>query len=90
MMGYYDDGSWGVGAWLLMGAIMLIFWGGLIAALVWAVGSYRRGRPGAESPTGQATRAEQLLAERFARGEIDQEEFERRNDLLRTAAGHHE
>jgi hypothetical protein len=37
----YYDGSWG-GQWLVMILMMLLFWGGLAALIVWAVRSSRR------------------------------------------------
>ena len=39
-MGYYD-GNWGVGEWLAMGAMMLVFWGLLIGLVIWAIRSFR-------------------------------------------------
>jgi uncharacterized membrane protein len=47
---------------------------------VWAVRSARSNR----QQQGSGDRAAALLAERFARGEIDSEEFSRTSDLLRT------
>jgi putative membrane protein len=54
-----------------MGLYSLIFLGGLVALLFWIV---PRWRPGGS----QEDRARAILRERFARGEIDQDEFERR------------
>jgi putative membrane protein len=78
-MMWYGDGTtwWG---WLLMSLMMIAFWGGVIW-LVWYVvtraGS--TGRP-ASSP-------ETILDERFARGEIDAEEYRVRRDALHGAFG---
>jgi putative membrane protein len=60
---------------------LLLFWGLVIAAVVLLVryvsGSHLLG-------TGRdAASAGQILAERFARGEIDEEEYQRRVDVLR-------
>jgi putative membrane protein len=78
-----DHGEWGWGDWLGMSLMMLVFWALLVVLVVWLVRGFRREttRAGAERrpPTEQA---EQLLAERFARGEIDAEEFERRRKVL--------
>ncbi|HZD68872.1 MAG TPA: SHOCT domain-containing protein [Actinomycetes bacterium] len=63
---------------------MLVFWGGLIALAVWAFRSFGR-PPGPDRPTGPPVDALAILEARFARGEIDQEEFERRRDVLRGA-----
>ena len=78
MMGWGYSG-WGVGGWVAMIALMIVFWGGLIALAVWVVRSRRsdRGRSSAD-------RVEALLAERFARGEIGAEEFARSRELLHT------
>ena len=67
---------WGAGG-LVMMLMMLLFWGLVIAGLVfgirWLV------RQGGED---QADRAVEILRERYARGEISKEEFEaRRQDL---------
>ena len=80
-MGYYD-GNWGVGEWLAMGAMMLVFWGLLIGLVIWAIRSFRNG----DRATGSG-RPDQLLAERYARGEIEEEEFQRRRDLLHSTSG---
>ena len=78
----YNDGSWTAGPWLVM---MLIFWGGLAALVVWLVRSLlARDRlpttPAQPPPPPRG--ADDLLAERFARGEIDEEEFARRRKVL--------
>ncbi|GAA3367959.1 hypothetical protein GCM10020367_64500 [Streptomyces sannanensis] len=86
MMWY--DGGWGWGGWFVMAVMMVVFWGLVIAgivAVVHYVGDARRdGRaaPADERGWGQR-RAEELLAERFARGEIDEDEYRRRRALLR-------
>ena len=70
-MMWWSDG-WGWGAWLAMVAMMATFW----ALLIWAVLNVTR--------RGEADRdSESILAERFARGEIDDDEYCRRRDLLR-------
>lgn len=82
MMGW--DEVWGVGDWLAMSLMMLMmvaFWGGLVALVVWLVrGSRDEGR---REPPVEPARADEVLAQRFARGEIDEEEFTRRRELLR-------
>ena len=67
---------WGAGG-LVMMFMMFVFWGLVIAGLVlgirWLV---RQGRDG------QPDRALEILRERYARGEINKDEFEaRRRDL---------
>jgi len=75
-MMYWGDGGWGWGAWLMMGIFMLGFWG-LVA---WVVVTLVRG-PSRWQPTERS--AEEILAERFARGEIEHDEFVARRDALR-------
>lgn len=58
-----------------------VFWALLLAATVALVRYLGRADAGREPVTG--TTAEQVLAERFARGEIDEDEFTRRRELLR-------
>jgi putative membrane protein len=61
------------GMWPMMWTMWiggLVFWAGLIGFAVWAVRRFT-GRPGG----GDARR---ILEERFARGEIETDEFERR------------
>ena len=55
----------------------------VIGVLVWAViqATQRRGDPGTADPTGMA---EATLADRFARGEIDDDEYRRRLAGLRS------
>ncbi|WP_432029611.1 SHOCT domain-containing protein [Streptomyces sp. 1222.5] len=84
-------GGWGPGGWFLMLAAMLLFWALVVAAgvaLVRHLSAPPRGRQPAPpwetgDPRRGGRRAEELLAERFARGQIDEEEYERRLALLR-------
>lgn len=68
-----------------------LFWLIVIVLIVTLVGRrWRRGWDGGSAPWsaahGSATsRAESLLAERFARGEIDETEYHARLDALRAA-----
>ncbi|MEU2555356.1 SHOCT domain-containing protein [Streptomyces sp. NPDC014684] len=89
MMWY--DGGWGWGGWFVMTVSMVLFWAVLIAGLIALVrhlaGTRRHQQPGPPPPPGgggwQGWGAENVLAERFARGEIDEEEYKRRLALLR-------
>ena len=77
-MGWHMD-DWGWGGWLTMTAGMVAFW----AVVAWVVvAAIRAGRP--SSP--RTPDPEQLLAQRFAAGEIEDDEFHRRLDSLRGAA----
>jgi putative membrane protein len=69
------DNSWGWGAWLMMGVFMLGFW----ALVAWVAVSVVRAFPGSRH---RDHVAEEILAERFARGEIDQDEFTKRRETL--------
>jgi putative membrane protein len=77
MMDWNQDG-WGTGNWVAMSLVMLLFWVGVVALVVWAVRGSRRS-PGIPSALDHA---EALLAERFARGEIGSEEFLRAREFL--------
>jgi putative membrane protein len=57
---------------------MLLFWVGIILLVVWAVRNLGNNR--AERDT--SNRAVEILEERYARGEIDTEEFNRRRSEL--------
>lgn len=80
----------GLGAFGWFGMLLpLLFWGGLLVVIVWAVARiFPRGR--AEKFGGDmermGNRAEEILRERFARGEIDAEEYGRSLDILREDA----
>ena len=66
-------GDWGWGAFLAMTLMMVAFW----ALITWAVLSLTRG--------GERRRdSESILDERFARGEIDDDEYRRRRESLRS------
>ena len=87
MMGQFDGGmmgqGWGVFGWLWM-LIPLLFWGGILALIVWAVMRIFPGGHSSSGPhEGSARSAEDTLRERFARGEIDAEDYEERLRILR-------
>ena len=58
--------------------IMSVFWVVLIALVMWLFLAYR---PDQRTDTTSRS-ADEILAERFARGEIDEEEFARRKESL--------
>ena len=62
-----------------MGLWMLVFWGGIIALIVWAI---RGGSSGRRDEGRRAPDARQILEERFARGEISEEQFLGRKQVL--------
>lgn len=87
---YWHDGM-GMAGWWVLGLGMLLFWGVVIGGIVllvrWAVSD--RGAGGGATPppadhwTAPGPDARRILDERFARGEIDEEEYRRRRDVLR-------
>ena len=80
-MMWYGDGMGGWG-FALMAVSTVVFWGALITG---GIALFRYLNRTAAKPGTAETRPtpEQLLAERFARGEIDQEEYRQRLDTLR-------
>jgi putative membrane protein len=81
MYGWGGD-SWGIVGWVAMAVLMIVFWGGVITAIVFAL---RRPRSDYENshPLPSHDGAERILHERFARGEIDQTEYLARRSVLR-------
>ncbi len=78
---YWHDRGWGPGAWIAMALIMVVFWGSVVALIVYAVRASHHPAPSAIPP---ANDAERILDERFARGEIDADEYQHRRELLRS------
>lgn len=73
MMDGWGAPGWGMGFGLIF---MILFWGliifGVIAIIKWLAGA--SGKAGTAAPKS----ARQVLDERYARGEIDREEFEQK------------
>jgi len=85
MMYWPGGGGWGGWGFGLMGIGMLLVWVLVIVGLVILIRYLVRGdRRSAPTPAAPPT-PERILAERFARGEIDEEEYHRRLDTLRGA-----
>jgi putative membrane protein len=69
------DGTWGWGA---LGMLwMALFWVGIVVLAIWAIRQFSDGSRGRSD-----RRALDILEERFARGEIDRDEFEERKRAL--------
>ena len=75
MMWRVDDGGW-MGWWWVFMPILFI---ALVAVSIWAVVALTRSRPGDRGPRHDP---QQILAERFARGEIDEAEYRRHVAIL--------
>lgn len=74
-----DDGmSWG--PWVLL---PFLFWVGLLALVAWIVTRLFPSRRGGPGPAGRKDPAEEILRERFARGEITTDEYLRSLEILR-------
>jgi putative membrane protein len=84
-MMYWGNGMSGWGM-VLMSVSGLLFWGLIIFGVVWLVRSAGRGGQHGAA-VGQAPAPQQVLADRFARGEIDEDEYTRRLQVLRAAPG---
>ena len=68
------------------GILSLLLLVGLVVLIVWALnrGMLDRGNQGGVSLFKQERSAEEILKERFARGEIDAKEYERSLEVLRS------
>ncbi len=84
----YDGDNWmwhsGGGGWVLMTVLMVAFWAVVITLVVMAIRYLSTGRTQSAGPP--AGQAHVLLAERYARGEIDDDEYRHRSALLREHA----
>ncbi|OHB15248.1 MAG: electron transporter RnfE [Candidatus Zambryskibacteria bacterium RIFOXYC1_FULL_39_10] len=74
MYGFYND----YGGWFGGGIMMVVFWVLLVVFIVWIV----REVGGKNSSPRSNSSALEILKERYAKGEIDKEEFEsKKKDL---------
>ena len=81
-------GPWAFGWWFLL---IPLFWIALIAVLFAVFGRrWRRAAAEGYGPYGRtpARQAETTLAERFAKGDIDETEYRARLEVLRANAAH--
>ncbi len=74
-------GEWGWGHMIFGSLAMVLLWGGIILLIVLVVRWLGAGWGGQHIPPPGKT-ALDILKERFARGEIDKDEFEERKRLL--------
>ena len=78
MYGLYNDyGGWSGGGmmnWFGGGIMMVIFWVLFSALIIWIVREVR----GSNSNSPSSSKALDILKERYAKGEINKEEFEQK------------
>ena len=79
--GMMGSGMWGGFGWMwLMPILMILFWG----LVIWGIVALVRGSGGSRgSDSSKADSALEVLKKRYARGEIDKEEYEeKKKDLI--------
>lgn len=79
MMGWYHDGV-GWGGWLVMTIAMIAFWAMVVVAVVVLFRGTSSGRDSAARQDPM-----DILDQRFARGEIDEDEYHARSAALRAS-----
>lgn len=79
MMGGWG-GAGGAGSWIAMVLLMAVFWAGVVTVVVLLL--RHLGRSTDRPPQDEA---ERILHARFARGEIDEQEYTTRRNVLREA-----
>jgi putative membrane protein len=72
--------GWGAGSWLVMGFMMLLFWTLVIGGIIWVVRGANHPHQSPQQLVPNSAR--QILDERFARGEIGEDEYRQRRSLL--------
>jgi putative membrane protein len=78
----YWDGDWSGWTWFAMTLSMLVFWTA-VGVVIWMLVRRAGDRTADPSPTPSA---EEVLRRRYAAGEIDEAEFQRRMTSLRQSA----
>lgn len=83
-MMWWDGSGWSAGDWALMMLMMGLFLLLIVGTVVWAVAALRRGgvfaAPGVKQV--ESSRAERMLDERFARGDLTEDEYLEQRSLL--------
>ncbi len=75
------DWGWGLGFALPI-LLMVLFWGSIIALIIWIVARFTRREP---EGRGEKRKPMDFVQERYAKGEITQEEFEQlKKDLTQS------
>jgi putative membrane protein len=78
----FGGGGWGMGGWIAMAVLMVLFWGGVVFVIV----TFLRRSHSDQGTAGVRPShhdAERILHERFARGEVDETEYLARRSALR-------
>jgi len=75
MMWQNDWNSWGWGAWCLMFGTMIA----IVGLGIWLFATVLRGD---DPTTGTGRSPEDVLADRFARGELSEDDYRRQRDLI--------
>ena len=83
-MMWWPNGGMSGGAWVVMAVGMVLFWGLIITGTVLLIRTLNHAS-GGHVPVARPL-PEHLLAERFARGEIEEEEYQRRRAALSSAS----
>jgi putative membrane protein len=78
MMMWWSNGGWSWWGWYIGVAVMLVFW----ALVTWIVVTLVR----SNNNVLQSRTPEDVPAERYARGDTDQDEYQRRRDTLHQSA----
>ena len=81
MYGFFGNGGWGNYGWIMMLGSS-IFWLLILAAVVWVLVRLFQGRTFTGEP--HRDNAQEILRARFARGEIDEDEFHSLSEKLKS------
>jgi putative membrane protein len=80
-------GAWGPGEWIAMSLMMVVLWAAFIALIVWLV-HFVRSDQRTDTAVPRQSHADEVLAERYARGEVDDDdEYGRRRLVLHGGVG---
>ena len=78
----WHTGAWSAGDWVAMSLMMAAFWGIIAALVVWVVHSLSNKPSPTSSSQRQPASPDDVLADRFARGDINEDEFTSRRAVL--------
>lgn len=81
MYGFFGNGGWGNYGWVMMVGD-IVFWLFVLGMVVWLLVRVFRGRNFADES--HPDNAREILRSRFARGEIDEDEFHSRSEKLKS------